>query len=217
MDLAIFDLDNTLIGGDSDALWGEFLSDRGHVDREAHRWRQERYYQDYREGRLDIFDFLRFQLSVLAQHDIETLRDWRADYVEEKIRPIVLPKARALLTRHREAGDTLVIVTATNRFLTEPIANLFEVEHLLATEPEVVDGRYSGRVQGTPSFAAGKVARLDEWRARHAQDLENSWFYSDSHNDLPLLNRVTHPVAVDPDETLAAEARRRRWPVISLR
>jgi HAD superfamily hydrolase (TIGR01490 family) len=215
--LAIFDLDNTLIGGDSDTLWGEFLSDHGYVDGETHRLKHQRYYEDYEAGRLDILEFLRFQLHVLTLHDPETLFGWREQYLQEKIEPILLPKARDLLRHHREQGHTLLIITATNRFITEPIARLYEVEHLIATEPEIVDGRYSGRVAGTPSYASGKVSRMEEWLERNGLDFKESWFYSDSHNDLPLLNKVTYPVAVDPDEVLATEARRMNWPIISLR
>jgi HAD superfamily hydrolase (TIGR01490 family) len=215
--LAIFDLDNTLLGGDSDKLWGQFLAEQGHVDGEIHVHKQRRYYQDYNAGRLDILEFLRFQLASLAQRDMHTLHQWRDQYLQEKIRPIMLPKAKALLERHRNRGHTLLIITATNRFLTEPIAKLLEVEYLIATEPEIIDGCYSGEVVGIPSFREGKVTRLLEWLDLYQQRLEGSWFYSDSHNDLPLLTRVTYPVAVDPDEILAAEASQKHWPIISLR
>jgi HAD superfamily hydrolase (TIGR01490 family) len=215
--LAIFDLDNTLLGGDSDTLWGQFLAEQGHVDGEIHVRRQRRYYQDYNAGRLDILKFLRFQLASLAQRDMHTLHQWRDQYLQEKIRPIMLPKAKALLEQHRNRGHTLLIITATNRFLTEPIAKLLDVEHLIATEPEIIDGCYSGEVVGIPSFREGKVIRLLEWLDLYRQHLEGSWFYSDSHNDLPLLTRVTYPVAVDPDGILAAEAGQRNWPIISLR
>jgi HAD superfamily hydrolase (TIGR01490 family) len=215
--LAIFDLDNTLLGGDSDKLWGQFLAEQGHVDGEIHVHKQTRYYQDYNAGRLDILEFLRFQLASLAQRDMHTLHQWRDQYLQEKIRPIMLPKAKALLERHRNRGHTLLIITATNRFLTEPIAKLLEVEYLIATEPEIIDGCYSGEVVGIPSFREGKVTRLLEWLDLYRQRLEGSWFYSDSHNDLPLLTRVTYPVAVDPDEILAAEAGQKHWPIISLR
>jgi HAD superfamily hydrolase (TIGR01490 family) len=215
--LAIFDLDNTLLGGDSDKLWGQFLAEQGHVDGEIHVHKQTRYYQDYNAGRLDILEFLRFQLASLAQRDMHTLHQWRDQYLQEKIRPIMLPKAKALLERHRNRGHTLLIITATNRFLTEPIAKLLEVEYLIATEPEIIDGCYSGQVVGIPSFREGKVTRLLEWLDLYQQRLEGSWFYSDSHNDLPLLTRVTYPIAVDPDEILAAEASQRNWPIISLR
>lgn len=217
MTLAIFDLDNTLIRGDSDLLWGQYLVEHGYIDQGYYEDRHARYYQDYLNGQLDIFDFLSFQLEVLAQHDASTLLRWRAEFLEQKIHPIVLPKAAALLSRHRNRGDTMVIITATNRFLTEPIAALFGIANLIATEPEVVCGHYTGRVSGTPAFAAGKVSRLSEWMAARGIKDDDRWFYSDSHNDLPLLRAVTHPVAVDPDRILAAAATQNRWPIISLR
>ena len=217
MSLALFDLDNTLIGGDSDYLWGRFLAEQGHVDGAENERCHRRYYQDYLDGSLDIHEFLGFQLEVLGKYEMDTLSGWRAQFLEEKIRPIVLPKAVRLVEDHRGRGDTLLIITATNRFLTAPIAALFDVPHLIATEPEWVDGRYSGRAIGTPSFAGGKVARLAAWLAEHGETLTDSWCYSDSHNDLPLLRAATHPVAVDPDAPLTAAARAHGWPIISLR
>ena len=217
MSLAIFDLDNTLIGGDSDYLWGQFLAERGLVDGERHEQENQRFYDEYRAGTLDIHAFLAFMLNPLAEHPLADLLAWRAQFIEEKIGPILLPKATALLDRHRIAGDTLLIITATNRFITAPIAERLAVAHLLATEAEFSDGRYTGRSVGIPCFQQGKVARLSEWLAETGHDLTGSWFYSDSHNDLPLLNQVDHPVAVDPDEALASHAVERGWPMISLR
>ncbi len=217
MSLAIFDLDNTLLAGDSDYLWGVFLTRQGAVDREHYERENERFYREYREGRLDILEFLAFSLAPLAAHDPQLLRRWREDFVRQEIDPIITAKARALVEQHRRAGDTLMIITATNAFVTEPIAERFGIGHLIATEPERVGGRYTGRVAGTPSFREGKVERLRQWLAEHDQDLEGSWFYSDSHNDLPLLEQVTHPVAVDPDAALAETASARRWPILSLR
>jgi HAD superfamily hydrolase (TIGR01490 family) len=217
MSLAIFDLDNTLLAGDSDYLWGLFLARRGAVDRQHYERENERFYREYREGSLDIREFLAFSLAPLAQHDPGQLSAWRETFVEQQIEPIITPQARELVERHRRAGDTLMIITATNAFVTAPIAERFGVPHLIATEPERIDGRYTGRVAGTPSFREGKVARLSEWLSEHGETLENSWFYSDSHNDLPLLEQVTHPVAVDPDVQLAATADARGWPTLSLR
>lgn len=217
MNLALFDLDNTLIAGDSDTLWGKFLVEHGHIDAEEYLAKHQRYYDDYVAGRLDIYEFLAFQLHILSQHDLATLQSWRAQFIEEKIREIILPKAQALIQHHREQGHTLVIITATNRFITEPIAEMFGVVQLIATEPERINGRYTGKVSGTPSFAAGKVERLEEWLQDQPESLCESWFYSDSHNDIPLLNQVCNPVAVDPDEKLAAAARKQEWPIISLR
>jgi HAD superfamily hydrolase (TIGR01490 family) len=215
--LALFDLDNTLIAGDSDYLWGCFLIEQGIVDGAHYERENRRFYDQYRVGELDIHEFLDFQLRPLAEHGLETLQQWRQQYIDEKISPILLPKAHELVERHRQQGDTLVVITATNRFITTPIVEMYEIPHLLATEPELQDNQYTGRVAGTPCFQDGKVERLDDWLADSQQSLNDSWFYSDSHNDLPLLNRVTHPVAVDPDEILEQHAREHDWPVISLR
>lgn len=217
LNLAIFDLDNTLLGGDSDYLWGRFLIERGLVDGEYYEHENRRFYEEYKVGTLDIHEFLRFSLQPLSEHDMATLHDWRVAFIREKIEPIMLPAARSLLQQHRAQGHTLLIITATNRFVTEPIANMLEVEHLLATEPEIRDGRYSGGVSGTPCFREGKVENLKIWLKATGMNLASSWFYSDSLNDLPLLEMVTHPVAVDPDDTLAEHARLRGWPVITLR
>jgi HAD superfamily hydrolase (TIGR01490 family) len=215
--LAIFDLDNTLLGGDSDYLWGRFLVEQGIVDGVHYERENLRFYKEYQAGTLQIYEFLRFQLRPLAENDPERLDDWRAQFLREKIAPIILPAARALLAEHRRKGDTLMIITATNRFITGPIAAELGVEHLLATEPEMEGPRYTGRVAGVPCFREGKVERLRQWLREHARDLEGSWFYSDSHNDLPLLQMVSRPVAVDPDKVLALHAERAGWPIISLR
>jgi len=215
--LALFDLDNTLIAGDSDYLWGCFLVEQGIVDGAHYERENRRFYDQYRVGELDIYEFLDFQLRPLAEHGLASLQQWRKQYVEEKISPILLPKAHELIDRHRQQGDTLVVITATNRFITAPIVELYEIPHLLATEPELQDEQYTGKVAGTPCFQDGKVERLGDWLADNQQSLDNSWFYSDSHNDLPLLNKVTHPVAVDPDEILEQHAHDHDWPVISLR
>lgn len=217
MNLAIFDLDNTLIGGDSDYLWGRFLVEQGLVDGEYYERENQRFYEEYKVGTLDIQEFLQFSLRPLAEHDMETLSAWREIFMREKIEPIMLPAARALLQQHRDWGHTLLIITATNRFVTEPIAKALGVKYLLATEPEFINDRYSGAVIGTPCFREGKVENLKAWLRVQGMNLASSWFYSDSLNDLPLLEMVTHPVAVDPDDTLADHARMRGWPVISLR
>ncbi|MEN8169524.1 MAG: HAD family hydrolase [Pseudomonadota bacterium] len=217
MSLAIFDLDNTLLGGDSDYLWGRFLVEQGHVDGDHYERENQRYYDEYKAGTLDIYEFLRFSLKPLAEHDMATLLNWQQQFMAEKITPMMLPKASELLQQHRDAGDYLLIITATNLFVTAPIAESLGVDHILATEPELIDGHYTGEVYGTPCFQQGKVTRLNEWLAKSDRNLADSWFYSDSHNDLPLLELVTHPVAVDADETLAAHAEARGWSHISLR
>ena len=217
MKLAIFDLDNTLIAGDSDCLWGEFLSEHGYVDSEAYQAGHEKYYQDYLNGALNIDAFLEFQLKVLADNNRLQLEEWRENYIEEKIKPVILPKAIELIDDHSQQAHELLIITATNRFIIEPIANELKIENLIACEPEIIDGQYTGRVVGTPSYAEGKVTRFNDWLANHDQKLEECWFYSDSHNDIPLLREVDHAIAVDPDESLKFEAEKQGWPIISLR
>lgn len=215
--LALFDLDNTLLAGDSDARWGEYLVEIGVLDAETQGRANDQFYQDYLAGCLDVFAFLRFAFAVLKAHPMEQLLAWREGYLREKIHPIVLDQGKTLLDRHRAQGHTLVIVTATNSFLTRPIADLLGVEHLIASEPELREGRFTGEVAGTPSFGPGKVTRLDAWIEAQDTAFSESWFYSDSHNDLPLLRRVDHPVAVDPDDTLRQAAVAAGWPVMSLR
>ena len=217
MSLAIFDLDNTLLEGDSDYLWGRFLVEQQLVDGAYYDRENQRFYDEYKAGTLDIHEFLEFSLKPLATMAPQRLASLHAQFMAEKIRPIMLPKAQALLDRHRQQGDTLLIITATNRFVTAPIAHALGVDELIATDPEMIDGHYTGRVTGVPTFREGKVTRLTEWLKQHQQNLADSWFYSDSHNDLPLLELVTNPVAVDPDETLASHAEAKGWPIISLR
>ena len=220
MRLALFDLDNTLLAGDSDYEWGQFLIDQGVLDRDEYEAQNRAYYDQYVAGTLDIHEYLGFALRPLAAHEPADLERWHAEFMRLRISPMITPAARRLVDEHARSGDLCAIITATNSFITAPIAREFGVRHLIATEPETREGRFTGRVAGTPCFREGKVARLDEWlqaQARRLADFEASVFYSDSHNDLPLLERVTRPVAVDPDEALAAEARRRGWAVMSLR
>jgi HAD superfamily hydrolase (TIGR01490 family) len=215
--LAIFDLDNTLLAGDSDHAWGQFLVNHNIVDADQYQQANDHFLEQYQQGALDIFEYLEFALKPLAAHDNSQLDQWHQQFMAEMIRPIMLEKGRELLEKHRQQGDYLLIITATNRFVTEPIAHELGVDHILATEPEYIDGRYTGKVAGTPCFQDGKVKRLHEWLAEHDQKLEGSYFYSDSHNDLPLLEEVSHPVAVDPDAELKSRAEQAGWPVISLR
>ena len=217
MKLAIFDLDNTLIAGDSDCLWGEFLSEQGYVDSDAYQASHEKFYEEYVAGTMDIYAFLEFQLKVLADNDRQKLEEWRKNYIEEKIKPIILPKAIELVESHRQKGHELLIITATNRFITEPIAKGFNIDNLIACDPEMIDDQYTGKVTGTPSYAEGKVTRLNEWLKNNEQTFDESWFYSDSHNDIPLLKEVDHAIAVDGDDTLITEAEKQNWPIISLR
>lgn len=217
MSLAIFDLDNTLLSIDSDHAWGEFLLEQGAVDPQAYREANDRFLADYEAGTLDILAFLEVALKPLAENSPEQLAAWHQQFMASKIEPHILSKGEELLARHRSRGDTLLIVTATNRFITCPIAERLGVDDLIATEPEAIDGRYTGRVSGTPSYRDGKVTRIREWLADKDMTLDDAWFYSDSHNDQPLLELVEHPVAVDPDPTLREVAETRGWKIISLR
>ncbi len=217
MALAIFDLDNTLLAGDSDYLWGTFLVENNLVDAGYYARENERFYREYDLGTLDIFEFLRFSLKPLSENDPALLQELRERFLVEKIDPIILDAGRDLIRKHRDSGDTTLIITATNSFVTAPIAQRLGIENLIATEPEMVDGRYTGNVAGEPSYRLGKVKRLQSWLLLHNQNLDGSSFYSDSHNDIPLLEQVERPVAVDPDEALALHAKASGWPIISLR
>ena len=217
MSLAIFDLDNTLIADDSDYLWGQFLVDQGIVDKAYYEEANARFYSDYKQGTLDITEFLHFSLKPLADNKPADLYRWRSQFIETIICPLLLQPAQQLIDKHRKRGDTLMVITATNRFVTEPIVKLYGIEILLATTPEFIDGNYTGSFTGIPCFQEGKVKQLEEWLEQSSETLANSWFYSDSHNDLPLLKRVENPVAVDPDEKLSAYAKAENWPIISLR
>lgn len=217
MSLAIFDLDNTLIADDSDYLWGQFLVDQGIVDKAYYEQANAKFYEDYKQGRLDIAQFLHFSLKPLADNAVADLHRWRAQFVEEIIKPLLLTPAQQLINKHKTRGDILMVITATNRFVTEPIVQLYGIDILLATPPEFRDGKYTGQFVGTPCFQEGKVKLLQEWLKQTGESLANSWFYSDSHNDLPLLKLVDNPVAVDPDSKLKVYAEQHNWPVISLR
>ena len=215
--LAIFDLDNTLLAGDSDHMWGEYLVEQGLVDAEHYRQENDRFYRNYQEGTLDIHEYLRFALKPLRDHDLETLHRLREQFLQEKIESIILPAGQELIEKHRADGDTLLIITATNAFITAPIAEQLGIDHLLATDPEMLDGRYTGQVEGIPTYREGKLRRLNQWLWEYGANLKGSTFYSDSHNDIPLLETVENPVAVDPDDHLRDYASRHGWSIISLR
>lgn len=218
MTLAIFDLDNTLLAGDSDHAWGEFLVKRGFVDAELYAKANDGFYADYRAGALDIRAYCKFVFAVLARTPVATLNQWHFEFMREYIEPMLLPKSFELLARHREQGHRLMIITATNSFVTAPIAERLGVDVLLATDPERdQDGEFTGELAGIPCYQAGKVDRLRAWLATEQASLDGAWFYSDSHNDLPLLKLVDHPVAVDADDVLTEYATSQGWPVISLR
>lgn len=220
MQLAIFDLDNTLLNGDSDYQWGQFLIEIGVLNSAEHTARNDQFYADYKEGKLDIYAFLEFQLKPLSQYPRTQLDAWHAQYMQQKIMPMMTQSSRNLVEKHRANGDLLLIITATNSFVTNPIAKAFGIDHLIGTTPEEVNGEFTGGVSGTPSFQQGKITRLNEWlsaRGQTLKDFEQTWFYSDSHNDLPLMQMVDKPVAVNADPTLKAYAEAHGWPMISLR
>ncbi|MDD5057465.1 MAG: HAD-IB family hydrolase [Sideroxydans sp.] len=220
MNLVLFDLDNTLLSGDSDFEWSQFLIEQGVLDRELFEAKNLAFYEQYKAGTLDIHEFLDFQLKPLSRHARSVLDEWHAEFMRIKIRPMMGDKARELVAKHQAAGDVCVIVTATNSFVTAPIAREFGVAHLIATDPEEIDGEFTGQVAGVPSFREGKVTRMESWLVERGWgwgSFEQSWFYSDSMNDLPLLGKVKHPVAVDPDVTLRKHAEAHGWAVISLR
>ncbi len=220
MNLTLFDLDNTLLSGDSDFEWSQFLIEQGVLDRELFEAKNLAFYEQYKAGTLDIHEFLDFQLKPLARHARKTLDGWHKEFMRRKVRPMMGEPARQLVKRHLAAGDVCVIITATNSFVTAPIAREFGIDHLIATDPEQCDGEFTGRVAGVPSFREGKVARMEQWLTARGWDWESfkqSCFYSDSLNDLPLLSCVKHPIAVDPDATLRAHAERMGWEIISLR
>ncbi len=216
MALALFDLDNTLLAGDSEHAWGEFLIEIGAVDEESFRAENDRLYEEYLAGTLDIYESIRFQLGPLMEHPPGTLRRWQEEFMRSRIEPMITQEAVDLVEEHRGSGDDLAIITASNSFVTRPIADRFGVRELLAIELERIYGRYTGRVLGTPTFQEGKVLRLQEWIESNCRTLEGSHFYSDSHNDLPLLQLVDHPVAVDPDPVLRAHAEAMGWPIVRL-
>ena len=215
--LALFDLDNTLLETDSDYQWAQFLIEEGILDGSVYEAKNRYFYDRYMDGTLDIHEFLDFQLKPLAGVPREQLDRWHADFMHRKIRPLIFPRAKALIESHADA--LTAIVTATNRFITEPIAAELGVPNLLATDIEEVDGRFTGKPRGMPTFREGKIQRVNEWLADMGHALEDfeSWFYSDSMNDLPLLDRVDHPVAVNPDPGLRQHAEERGWDIISLK
>jgi HAD superfamily hydrolase (TIGR01490 family) len=220
MNLALFDLDNTLLLGDSDFQWAQFLIEQRALDRELHEAKNLEFYEQYKAGTLDIHEFLNFQLKPLARHSRYQLNAWHGEFMTQKILPMIAPGAYKLIERHKLDGDLCIIITATNSFVTTPIAQTLGIDNLIATEPEQINGEFTGLVSGIPCFREGKISRLENWLDEHNLtwlSFLQSWFYSDSLNDLPLLGKVTHPVAVDPDATLKSHAEENGWPIISLR
>ena len=219
MHLALFDLDHTLLTGDSDYEWTQYLVSKGIVDRTTHEARNAEFYEQYKAGTMDIHEFLDFQLRPLADHTRADLEAWHADFMETQIRPRLSQKARELVRKHLDAGDICAMVTATNSFVTGPIARELGIPHLIATIPAQENGQFTGKARGLPSFREGKIARVEAWLEAMGlwwNNFERSWFYSDSLNDLPLLSKVSHPIAVDPDATLRAHAEAQGWTVLNL-
>lgn len=216
MTLALFDLDNTLLHGDSDYEWGQFLVRKGLVDAEAYETANQRFYEQYKQGELDIHEFAAFSFKPLSEHNMDTLAGWHQEFMETVITPLLSDAAKHLVDQHRQQGHTLMIITATNSFITRPIARAFGIDNLVATEPKIVDGRYTRTINGTPCFQDGKVKRLQAWLENSDETLDGSYFYSDSHNDLPLLEMVDTPIAVDPDDKLRAIATERGWQIMAL-
>lgn len=217
MALAIFDLDNTLIAGDSDHSWGEFLVDQNIVDRQLYKRMNDKFYADYESGCLDIFAYLEFSLEPLTRYTLEELDKLHQQFMRDVIEPMKLGQAEALINHHRQAGDRLLVITSTNRFIVEPICKSLGIDEIIATDLQIIDRKYTGRVEGTPTFKEGKVTRFNQWLKEQKTSSEGSYFYSDSINDMPLLMEVAYPIAVDPDPTLRKEAESRNWKIISLR
>ena len=217
MALAIFDLDNTLIQGDSDFEWGQFLVSKKLVDEQQYEIANKAFYEDYKNGTLDIFEFSSFSFQPLSIRSMEELSILHSEFMKERILPIISTKSRELIKKHKGRGDTLLIITATNSFITRPIAAELGIDHILATDTLIIDGRYTTKVDGTPCFQEGKITRLNIWLEKNNETLQDSVFYSDSYNDISLLEKVDHAIAVDPDERLKAVALERDWEIISLR
>ena len=220
MNLAIFDLDNTLLDGDSDYNWGLYLVKKGYLDEGEYKEQNQKFFEEYQVGKLDIFAFAEFQFRFLKNNTRKFLNDVRSDYINEIIKPMILKKAVDLVNQHKEAGDKLLIITATNSFITKPIGELFGIDELIGTDPEENEGEFTGKVKGTPSFKEGKVTRLFDWLGEKnlkLADFEKTFFYSDSQNDLALLEVVTNPVVVNGDKILLEKAQEKNWPTLRLK
>jgi len=220
LNLAIFDLDNTLLDGDSDYNWGLFLVQEGLVDQKSHEASNNKFYADYNAGKLDIYEFTEFQFRFFKNNPRKLLDKLVARYIEEVAESMITKKARNLVSEHRNSGDKLLIITATNSYITKPIGNLLGIDDLIGTDLEEVDGEFTGKVRGIPSFKEGKVDRLNLWLKQKKltfEGFERIFFYSDSRNDLPLLRIVSDPVVANPDTELKKEATKNKWPIIYLR
>ncbi len=219
LELALFDLDGTLLPIDSDHSFGDYIASQGLVDAASYRAINDHFYADYLAGKLDIMRYQEFSVSALIGLSPERLLSLHEGYMAEKILPHLLPAAKALIAKHQSNGDLCAVVTATNAYVTAPIARAFGIEHLLATVPALEDGRITGQVRGVPCYREGKIIRVNAWLESMALSLphmQRSTFYSDSHNDLPLLEQVSDPVATNPDDTLRAKAVERGWRILDL-
>jgi len=216
MPLAIFDLDHTLLNGDSDHAWGDFLVKKNLVDGEAYKLANEKFYDQYKQGTLDIYKYAEFSFQPLTEHSKEKLAELHAEFMKDVISPMIGDKAKSLVNHHRQQDHVLLVITATNSFIARPIVDAFGIKHLLATEPKIAGGRYVNSIEGTPCFKEGKVKRLQEWLDQENVNLDGSYFYSDSHNDCPLMEQVANAIAVDPDEQLKKIAKQKGWKIISL-
>tara|TARA_B100001250_G_scaffold382468_1_gene375626 strand:- start:79 stop:741 length:663 start_codon:yes stop_codon:yes gene_type:complete len=220
LNLTIFDLDNTLLDGDSDYNWGLFLIKEGLVDQKTHESSNKQFYDDYNSGKLDIYEFVEFQFKFFRDNSRILLDKLLKRYIDEIAKPMITKKARDLVSKHRAKGDKLLIITATNSYITKPIGKLFDIDDLIGTDPEEIDGEFTGKVKGIPSFKEGKIERLNLWLKQKKftfNDFDQISFYSDSQNDLPLLRLVSNPIAVNPDRVLEKEAIKNNWPIIILR
>lgn len=217
MTLAIFDLDGTLLNGDSDYTWGQFLVEKGLVDTQVYKKANDKFFKQYQSGTLDIYEYLAFSLAPLTQFSNAELTALHQTFMQEKIQPMMQKKAIELIKHHKDQGHFLLMITATNQFVTGPIGDTLGMDHIIAPVPEIINGQYTGKVAGIPSFQEGKVTRLNDWLAETGHSMEGSYFYSDSRNDLPLLELVAHPIVVDGDEILTNIAQERGWQHISLR
>jgi HAD superfamily hydrolase (TIGR01490 family) len=220
MNLAIFDLDNTLLDGDSDYNWGLYLVKKGYLDEGEYKEQNRKFFEEYQAGTLDIFAFAEFQFQFLKNNTRKFLNKVRSDYINEIIKPMILKKAVDLVNQHKEDRDRLLIITATNSFITKPIGELFGIDELIGTDPEEHLGEFTGKVNGTPSFKEGKVTRLFDWldeKNLKLSDFEKTFFYSDSHNDVALLEVVTNPVVVNGDKILLGKAQEKNWPTLNLK
>jgi len=219
MNLVIFDLDNTLLKGDSDYNWALFLIKKGFLDKESYEQKNEQFYKDYQNGSLDVFEYCEFQFEVLKNNKRKILEQLREQYLQEVILPMIPDKAYDLVGHHKRNKEKLLIITATNSFITKPIGKIFGINDLIGTDPEVIKGNFTGKVSGIPAFQEGKVKRLLSWlkdKNLSMKSFEKIFFYSDSRNDIPLLKKVTNPVAANPDKVLLAKAKDKGWPVIKL-